>query len=330
MHKIFSKIATISLLLGLVFLANSLFATQAEQLYPVTEIENEDLEVKVARPEAEQLKAKVPTEKEANRFVPILSETKDQTVLPKIIDIEEPGISKSVLAAKLDERPIKLSAFSNQPGPVNTTDLNQCKALVEQTLTALPSHLTASLDELTLYFSERNPRGLSNNHIIQLRCHELPEKEIVSVFVHELGHIVDLGYLDGSSATASNFADGKYVIPADDLSVQFYKLSWQDEKTQRRYAKRLDFVSGYAMSDAFEDFAESFNFYVLHGEDFRQLAQESNVLRMKYDFIKKHIFAGKEFESERVTKDEKRVWDSTLLDFSLNAFFKQYLVIAEK
>jgi hypothetical protein len=98
-------------------------------------------------------------------------------------------------------------------------------------------------------------------------------------------------------------------------------LSWRDEETQKYLAERKDFVSGYAMTDPFEDFAESFNFYVLHGADFRAIANESTVLAKKYDFLKDKVFSGLEFESGRNTKDEKRVWDTTLVEFDLEEFF---------
>ena len=75
------------------------------------------------------------------------------------------------------------------------------------------------------------------------------------------------------------------------------------------------------MTDPFEDFAESFIFYVLHGADFRFLKKESSVLAAKYDFLKNVLFAGAEFDSAITSSPGERVWDATLVDFDLGEFF---------
>ncbi len=247
----------------------------------------------------------------ANPFVPNL---------PEIPEIKQPNLNSTAFAQKFDARNLKVKILASD-SKIATTEIESCKALIENTLIALPENLTTSLDEMKLFFSKRNPRGLSNSHLIELRCGSLSENEIVAVFVHELGHIVDLGKLKGSGFAPSGFADGSLKIPADDPSVKFYKLSWRNEREQKFLAERKDFVSGYAMSDPFEDFAESFNFYVLHGKDFRAIKKESSVLAQKYDFLKNEVFEGVEFESERNTKNGKRVWDSTLVKFDREEFF---------
>lgn len=255
------------------------------------------------------------TQRPANPFVP--------TVAPpqKIVEMKLPAGVEAVAAARLDARNILLTAFANPTEMITGDQLNHCKANIERTLAALPTELTASLDTLKLYFSRRTPRGLSNSHIVELRCAKLSDAEITSVFVHELGHVADLGYLRGESAELSGFHDGSYSIPLDDPSAEFYQISWSDEKNQKFVAERMDFVSGYAMSDSFEDFAESFNFYILHGADFRALATESSALQKKYDFLRTEVFGGTEFQSERTTRAGKRVWDVTLLDFDRAEFF---------
>jgi hypothetical protein len=253
---------------------------------------------------------------EANPFVPALKD------LPRIPSIGKPIENPKQLAQKFDARNLKVKLLANEP-TIELEKIENCKALLEKTLAALPENLTASLDSMKLFFNKRNPRGLSNSHLIELRCSSLDNAEIISVFIHELGHIVDLGKLKGVSFAPSGFADGSLKIPADDPSVGFYKLSWQNEKKQKFLVERKDFVSGYAMSDPFEDFSESFNFYVLHGADFRAIKSESSILTKKYDFLKDKVFDGIEFDSERNTKNGKRVWDSTLVEFDLKEFFER-------
>lgn len=277
---------------------------EEETLYPIENVTR----TKVARtlPAAEQ--------QSANPFIPLLSD------LPEIPSVEQPYISEAQFSQRFDARNLEVKLLASKP-TIELEKVEHCKALLEKTLSALPAELTASLDSMKLFFSKRNPRGLSNSHIVELRCGSLDDAEIVSVFVHELGHIVDLGKLKGASIAPSGFMDGELKIPADDPSIQFYQFSWKNEKEQRFLAERKDFVSGYAMSDPFEDFAESFNFYVLHGADFRTLMTESPILTKKYEFLKNEVFDGIEFDSEVTAKSGKRVWDTTLVNIDLEEFF---------
>lgn len=302
-RRILTSIALLFLTLAAVFfgrnLAQSLETT--EKLYPVEE-------VKIARPASEVFKNMLA----ANPFIP----ERNLPAAPKVS-----LLSSDILAAdKLTKRAIKLKvvAVKNE-----TAVINHCKALVEKTLTALPTNLTSNLKDLTLYLTERKSRGMSNSHLIELRCADMSDAELVSVLIHEIGHTVDLGYLRGSGNISSDFTDGSLLIPTDDVSVEFYQLSWKNSEKQRFIASRKDFVSGYAMSDPFEDFAESFNFYLLHGNDFRLLTQESETLQAKYDFLKENVFAGKEFSSLVTAESGKRVWDTTLIPIALQAFLRE-------
>jgi len=251
----------------------------------------------------------------ANPFLPV------PAALPDIPKIGQPTDKERLAAAHFDARNFDVRAFSASEAGVTTAELTHCKAVIEKTLGVLPPRLTNSLDEMTLYFNRREPRGLSNSHVMELRCGELSDREIVAVLVHELGHVADLGAFRGQSKQPSGFVDGSIVIPTDDLSAQFYGLSWQDAKTQKFSATKKDFISGYAMSDPFEDFAESFIAYVLHGDDFRALTKESRILAKKYDFLKKHVFAHAEYESDRAMQDGKRVWDVTLVAYDVTGFW---------
>ncbi|MFA6458170.1 MAG: hypothetical protein WCV72_02140 [Patescibacteria group bacterium] len=272
-----------------------------EKLYPVENVPTLELPIIFASepPQA------------ANRFIPDL---------PKTTTVQRPLSDVKNLAAKFDARNLKIELLASEP-IVGATEVESCKSLVESTLAALPADLTSSLEEMKLIFAKRNPRGLANSRLIELRCGEISDDEVVAVLVHELGHIVDLGKLKGDSLAPSEFVDGKIPVPANDPSVTFYQLSWRNESEKNYLADRKDFVSGYAMTDPFEDFSESFNFYVLHGADFRAVKNESSILTAKYDFLKNKVFAGIEFESKRATKPGKRVWDATLVEFDRAEFF---------
>lgn len=56
-----------------------------------------------------------------------------------------------------------------------------------------------------------------------------------------------------------------------------------------------DFVTVRAMENPFEDFAETYETYVMHGDNFRKKMQRSEVLRKKYKYMKEHVFNGVEY-----------------------------------
>ena len=210
----------------------------------------------------------------------------------------------------------------NQPTPGS---LNHCKSLVYRTLASLPPEDTAQLKDLTLYFADEGRRGLGGGSTIILRCQNVTDNELVGVLVHEMGHIVDTGLLQGNaSAGESEFMDGTQPVYQDDPSLLFYRLDFTDSKTLRSSASPLDFVSGYAQSDPFEDFAETYNYYILHGDEFRTLIETNVVLLQKYNFLKTRVFNGKEFfngDDARKTDLLQRDYDTTVLNYDLNKFF---------
>ena len=141
-------------------------------------------------------------------------------------------------------------------------------------------------------------------------------KQFFNVLTHELGHIVDLGVLQGNGfIKSSKFTEyWKKSFYLNDPSLEFYKLSWLSEKIKKPTSYISDFVSWYWMTDPFEDFAESFNMYINHNFVFRQMATESNVLRKKYNFIAK-LFKWNYLNSDKNFNYHTnfRPWDSTIM-----------------
>ena len=228
-------------------------------------------------------------------------------------------------ASGFDSLGITLHPGSEYAADDNTSpsSLNHCKSLVYRTLKSLPSDHSGHLRNLTLYFSDTGRRGLGGGSTIILRCHNVTDAELVGVLVHEIGHIVDTGKYQGNFLFgASGFRDGDTPVYNDDPSKDFYALSFVDEKTLRADASPLDFVSGYGMSDPFEDFAESYNYYVLHGNEFRKLARSNHVLRQKYNFLKTRIFGGKEYVNGQGKVDLfSREYDATQVEYDMDRFF---------
>ncbi len=236
-------------------------------------------------------------------------------------------ILNSILLATLNlnvsENPTDyaVSAMESEPTPEEsyTPTGEWCSSVVDKTLAALPEAHTEELDQLELIFETNAKRGQAGGHIIKLRCVDVSEQELTAVLVHEMGHVVDLGMLEGSSwAGNSKFVDGSKPVKNDDPSIDFYELSWNDDESDAFY----NFVSGYASTDPFEDFAESYVYYVLHGESFRELADVNDILDAKYAFLRDEVFEGVEYYENDLEEPSlyKRPYDITLLDFDLNNF----------
>jgi hypothetical protein len=220
------------------------------------------------------------------------------------IGVEAP--SEEALFASANDKYCKLKAPTDHlPERINE--------LIAKTSLLYGCEKVKSLKKIEIYYDETLPRAMAGGRILKLRYDLETKPETEEVLIHEFAHIVDLGYFRGHSYSGkSEFRDGSVVIFNDDLSLEFYRISWQDSKKLKEDASEFDFVSGYAMSDVFEDFAESTLYYVKHNKEFRILAENNPILQKKYDFIKENIFDGKIFESGKnyVSLDE-RFYDAT-------------------
>lgn len=203
--------------------------------------------------------------------------------------------------------------------------LQHCQQLATSAYFGLPFHHQTALRKLVLVWSSRMGRGLGGGDTIYLRCNNVSDHEMVSVFVHEMGHIVDTGLVQGTPAAgASIFEDSRIALFNDDPSLEFYGINWSNAKKKITDSSRLDFVSGYAQTDSFEDFAESYIFYLLHGQQFLEIVQQNDRLKRKYEFLRDKIFSGVTFENDyRKPKINNRSFDTTLLPFSLEKFLKR-------
>ena len=104
----------------------------------------------------------------------------------------------------------------------------------------------------------------------------MEDDEILGIFIHELSHYIDLYYLER--------------IDWADISNSFYDISWYSTIIMSPWLDQADFVSGYWMTNKYEDFAETLTYYVFHNDDFVVKMQDSDVLVQKYNFIKNVIF----------------------------------------
>jgi hypothetical protein len=156
-----------------------------------------------------------------------------------------------------------------------------------------------------VYDADRTePRGQVSGKTLTLSLNIPTTDETIAVLVHEMGHIVDIQHLRKGMLSA-------------DPSKEFYALSWQSSSEKLPDAKISDFVSGYALSNQYEDFAETFAFYVLHNDTFRKRAASEATLRAKYEFMRDEVFDDGSFEGTDFGSGTVAdyFWDTTKLAF---------------
>lgn len=256
----------------------------------------------------------------------LLRQTTEGELMSKNV-APESEISESINAAKLTALGFNLHPGSNhredsKPTPQTS---RHCRALAYQALLNLPTEHRQELQDLTLFYTEDGRRGLGGNGSIILRCLNVTDSEFIGVMTHEMGHIVDSNYLKGTDENAeSSFKDFDVPVLADDTSATFYAISWNDESAKKSDSNSLGFVSIYAATNPFEDFAETYAYYRLHGAEFRKLKGSSAMLREKYEFMKLNVFGGTEFgfkEADENATKKINIWlrnyDVTVLPFSL-------------
>jgi hypothetical protein len=153
-------------------------------------------------------------------------------------------------------------------------------------------------------------RGLAGEDSVVLSG-LVPDGEFRALLVHEVvGHVFDLGCLVGNPQSgASAFRDGKKIMWNDDPSIEYYQISWLNERTKQTTARPSHFLSRYAHdSDVYEDIAEGAVMYVLHNELFRKRASENPVIAAKLAWFEKYLPLP---ESPEPLSRSLAVWDST-------------------
>ncbi len=226
--------------------------------------------------------------------------------------------TREALTSNYFSAPLEVTNLKVQ-GDADADTLEWCSNVITQTFALLPAEHTAAVEDLTLTFDPEARRGLGGDNRVVIRCVDMTEEELTAVLIHEVGHVVDTGLLEDDEGAATEFLDRGQIVYAADLSLPFYELSWQNADDWD--GSTWDFVSGYARSNPYEEFAESYVMYVLHGELFRVYAETNDQLAEKYDYFKE-LFDGFEYDVPEITSKGAyvRVYDVTRLDFDLESF----------
>ncbi len=166
----------------------------------------------------------------------------------------------------------------------------------------------------------KDRRWYAGHYTITLKTSKIKNyKEFYEVLTHELWHIIDLWLLEGYWNTKDkDFTEfGETRFFENDPSINFYKISRKNEQTRLKDSSFKDFVSGYALSNPFEDFAESINFYLNHYLVFQQMAKTNYSLKKKFEIMKNLFWRkylskwNKKNLKKTIEKAKRRPWDTT-------------------
>ena len=124
----------------------------------------------------------------------------------------------------------------------------------------------------------RKAWGKIKNHALDYRFFPAA---IVATAVAGIGFVIARNFID--FATAKKIA---YVfLPV--LGMHIMYLLFEMRLHHKSFNRTTSYVSQYAMKDREEDFAESYRFYVLKRDEFRERAKADKILSAKYEVLEK-------------------------------------------
>jgi hypothetical protein len=193
--------------------------------------------------------------------------------------------------------------------------------LADKVLRALPPQCRTYLKSFYVQYSGATRRGLGGKTTIILDG-SVPDAEFAALLTHECGHVTHGNMLGTSGSSSSAFKDGNDIFYNDSPVAQFFAISWTTETVLKKEATKNDFVSGYAKSDAFEDFAESFAMYVLHRNAFKERAKTNTAIAAKLKWMETNMpLPENAIGVDGYTWNKEVPWDVTKLAMTLNAGF---------
>jgi hypothetical protein len=199
----------------------------------------------------------------------------------------------------------------------SATKVKEYTTIVYETIADLNSAIRKEktisdvLYSLTLSPQGSNRRWRWGSQTIQLYTKEIKNSnEFRNVLIHELAHSIDLGVVIGSGALIDDrfLLWNKPQFNRNDASLSFYEISWVNSSTRKGDAWYIDFVSGYGMTNPYEDFAESTTLFLLHNATFKAMSAQSPALAKKYTYLYE-LFGWFSFAKD--IKNTKKVLDNT-------------------
>lgn len=178
--------------------------------------------------------------------------------------------------------------------------------------------LRNTVSQINIYEHPKDRRWSAGATVVKINTQKIDNiREFWEVWTHEVwGHILDIWAIDDKSKplheTFTEF--GKPTFWLKDWSLKFYSVSRLDEKTRKKDSSYKDFVSGYAMRDIFEEFAEFANAWINHHDLLVEMTKTNEKLKIKYDLFSQ-LFGDRYFDADtdalRRFSPSERVFDTT-------------------
>jgi len=202
-------------------------------------------------------------------------------------------------------------AFLDQP-----TITPHHKELATAVFLALPSGCRDNIRTFSILYKDAKYRGLGGKTTIILDG-SVNDTEFIALLAHECGHVIS-GNLTGNVASGNSaFWDGKQAFSQDAPVLSFFSASWENERTMKKGTKDADFISGYAKTDIFEDFAETFAAYVLQRPYLKERAKTSPAIAQKLAWLEQNLPLSEEVIGKTTYAGTKKVpWDVTKLPYA--------------
>ena len=126
--------------------------------------------------------------------------------------------------------------------------------------------------------------------------------------------------MTGNPSTGpSAFRDGDDIFYNNSPTAAFFAISWATERVEKRGGLKANFASGYARSDAFEDFAETFAAYTLHRPMLEKRATTNAAIAAKLTWMETYLPLEENiFGPSSYSWTGKTPWDITLLPYAAN------------
>ncbi len=190
------------------------------------------------------------------------------------------------------------------------------KALATITLRALPAGCRDRLKTFDVMYKGATRRGLGGKTTIILDG-TVNDTEFIALLTHECAHVIHANLLGTGNAPQSMFRDGNEIFYEDSAAVAFWKISWVKQNVKRDDARDADFISGYAKSDAFEDFAETFAAYVLQRDMLRTRAENNAALAAKLQWMEFNLPLAEGVLGSGTATLDGVPWDVTRVPFAV-------------
>lgn len=215
-----------------------------------------------------------------------------------------PSLQGNLLAAAGEAQPL-LPVVNRKEFTANH------RILADKTLRTLPSGCRDNLKNFYVRYDNPKNRGLGGKTTIIITGN-VPDSEFIALLTHECAHVIHSNMTGNPSASPSAFKDGLTPIAKDSPLAAFLGITWENEHVLKEGVDPdVDFVSGYASSDPFEDFAETFAAYMLHPDALAEQAEDSAYVARKLAWMQTAFPRSEPITDSAYDWDGTAPWDIT-------------------